>query len=475
MKNLFLSKTNLFVLLLAILFLSGFVIVLAKTNVSLFDNLKGGSVADNTSSLTVFNYCNTNVIASSSLVQKCCVNDDSQCFSACNITNDNDCVVKQKLEKIHQYLLANKSPLGYTPAPNESDLQPKTEVNRIIPGSQAIGYLNLYKSTRRYTYLKEAQDRLDYLANITQTNPLNIWKGDSFDGFLGYAFLLGYESSRKQTYKDIGMNVANRCLGYHDLLNWGMMCAMNLGEAYKLTGNQAYLDEARAIVQRTSFFQNDDGSFPHQADAGDRNRGYTSWLGFELALYGRYDNNLSLLIDLNKTANLLDLLTDGNGVLVYEYCPFSMCPNYCSGESKPCESRQTFSECGVRGSGCIWDDETCSGNANACSTFTGGSSCTSNSCTWDSDTIKYYDEQDSTYETRGGTGELAAESVVFHRTGKIATKQKVLNFLYSLQNFDYSFQPKWGYPSPPSAYSAWEVPVVVTSDIFFQLSELLQK
>lgn len=491
MKKFYLSKTNPLIFLTAILFLSGFVIVLAKTTVAPIEDSANLSnlvpILDNTSSLTAFNYCNTNVIASSSLVQKCCVNDDSQCFSACNITNDNDCVVKQKLEQTHQYLLANKSPLGYTPAPNESDLQPKTEVNRIIPGSQAIGYLNLYKSTRRYTYLKEAKDRLDYLANINQTNPLNMWKGDSFDGFLGYAFLLGYESSRKQAYKDIGMSVANRCLGYHDLLNWGMMCAMNLGEAYKLTGNQAYLDEARAIVQRTSFFQNDDGSFPHQITERNtgRNRGYTAWIGFELATYGRYDNNLGSLIDLSKTVSLLEFLTKETGEPIYDYyCPETNPSIPCSSLATSCESRDAFS-CQSRISGCMWDsdEEVCTGTPKTCSAFTNNTSCSSNGCSWHLDgeawkcdkLIAFYDEQAPDYETKGGTGELVAESVVFHRTGKMQTKQKVLNFLFSLQNSDYSFQPKWGYPSPPSVYSAWEVPVVVTSDVFFQLSELLQK
>ncbi|MFH0949128.1 MAG: hypothetical protein V1802_01425, partial [Candidatus Aenigmatarchaeota archaeon] len=238
------------------------------------------------------NYCNQNSapMRDKNYVQNCCKNDDGNCYAVCKITNDNDCIIKQKLEQMHQYLLAHKSPLGYTPAENESLLIPKTEVYRIIPGSQAIGYLNLYKATGKRIYLKEAQDRLNYIANAITTKPNEVWIGYSFDGFLGYAFLLGYEYSCNQTYKNIGMAVAERCLGYHEELNWGMMCALNLAEAYKLTNNQTYLNEARAIVSRTAYYQNTDGSFPHTKVKGYRNRGYTAWLGWELVTYRMYDS-----------------------------------------------------------------------------------------------------------------------------------------------------------------------------------------
>jgi hypothetical protein len=438
------------------------------------------------------------------------------------------------------YLLANKNLEGFTPDPRQTSSQPispATEYYRLNVGSQALGYLNLYKVTGKKDYLREAEDRLNYL--LTKGN--EIWTNSSFDGYLGYAFLLASEFDCNETFKQTGLAVAQRCLEYdgrpaHGELNWGMMCAWNLAQAYKTTKNQDFLDEARGMVTRTQYWQNDDGSFPHHSDFKDnkRNLAYSSFIAFEFAIYKELDTGIDKLndftvnyknqtvkLDFNKMySSLVALLKkqlNGNGSISYvspdltetittkdpvcEYCKnpyYIQCQNHCTqfcGENSnfPCGCVDSLEQCLIETENGVGSDPVCiycSNNLypscqNYCSQTCGSNpsnpcGCLKNCTTTVTTNVTYYAESNPDYDTRGWTSELASTAVAMDDNEYINSKWGVLNFLLGLQNEDGSFPDKWDYfPDQFNAYwYFWSDPnssVLRTSVNFFELSQILKK
>lgn len=190
------------------------------------------------------------------------------------------CKLPREIQYTHRFLLSRKGGLPYTPEPRP--LLPTVEVLRLNVVSQALGYLNLYQKYRTTAYRKEALDRVNYLYNLGDQALGN----GPRDGMIGYTFLRAYQLVGDNRYRDAGLQQAERCLNgpQNDMtMNGGLMCALNLGAAYQLTGNLAYRDLSRAVVQRTAPKQFPDGALPHlPSRAGGENTSYTAWVGVEL-------------------------------------------------------------------------------------------------------------------------------------------------------------------------------------------------
>jgi hypothetical protein len=249
-----------------------------------------------------------------------------------------------------------------------------------------------------------------------------------------------------------------------------MLAAINLLKAYEITGDSSFLPETREILAKTLAFQNEDGSFPHQDDAGKRSLPYTSWLAHELCRYRDLDPDApGLARAIDNCAVLFARQTSADGSPAYEYdslvvlrVPDPMCllcsrmdaegcSDYCSGL---CSSRPGLPSCW-----CIVNPE--------------------KECPY-VDTlvnVSYHDEEDKAYDVRGWTSEVPSTAFVLSRTGRTEAKQKTLSFLLSLQNQDGSYPDKWGFvPNPNSplwAFSSDSHSVIRTSCVFFYLSELL--
>ena len=398
----------------------------------------------------------------------CCIDDDGVCSGRCGPESDYDCLVLAGLVRAHEFLAALKSADGFTPDARGPLFSVRSEYYRLVPCMQALGYINLYRHTGRRVFLKEATDRLDFLAaNLTAA-----LSGRSYDGQLGWAFLEGYRLTCDERYLEIGLRLARLSNPYElRVLNWGMLAAMNLLLAREVTGESSFLPEAREILALTLDYQNADGSFPHQDDVGKRSLPYTSWLAHELCRYRDLDPGdarLSRAID--DCGVLLSRQTTADGSPAYEYdslvvlrVPDPMCllcsrmdaegcSDYCSGL---CSARPGFPACW-----CVVNPE--------------------KQCPY-VDTlvqVSYYDEENKAYDVRGWTSELPSTAFVLSRTGRTEAKRRVLSFLLSLQNEDGSFPDKWGFiPNPNSplwVFSSDSHSVIRTSSVLFYLSELLK-
>lgn len=397
----------------------------------------------------------------------CCRNDDGVCSGNCDSRDDNDCLILESLLRAHEFLAAGKSAAGYTPDARAPLFNVRSEYYRLVPCMQALGYMNLYRHTGRLAFLKEATDRLDFLAanlNVART-------GRSYDGQLGWAFLDAYRLTCDEKYLDIGLLLARTSDPYESrILNWGMLAAVNMLKAREVAGDSSFLPQAREILAKTLVYQNTDGSFPHQDDAGKRSLPYTSWLAHELCRYGDLDPDApGLAAAIDNCAVLFARQTSADGSPVYEYDSLVVlrvsdpmcllcskmdaegCSEYCS---RLCPSRPGFPPCW-----CIVNPQ--------------------KECPY-VDTlvnVSYHDEEDKAYDVRGWTSELPSTAFVLSRTGRTEAKQKVLSFLLSLQNRDGSYPDKWGFiPNPNSpmwAFSSDSHSVIRTSCVFFYLSELL--
>jgi len=408
-------------------------------------------------------YCNRH----RSAIDSCCVDDDGVCLGVCEESTDSDCEVLSGLLRAHEFLLANKTADGFTPDSRDSLFSPRSEAYRLGPCMQALGYLNLYRHTGDRRFLKEATDRLDFLAAHLR----EAFVGSSYDAQLGRAFLEGYAVTCDRRYLDIGLEVADRPSGLESrVLNWGMLAALNLLHARELTGNEDYLSQARDIVSNTLVFQNADGSFPHQDVVGQRNLPYTSWLAHELVRYLEVDADvpgLAQTVDRSGVLLARQLLPDGSPRYDYDSLlviriPDPMCV-LCS--------RMNVEGC----------DDYC---APICPT-PGPRPCwcikkPTKECPYVDSlvNITYADEQDPAYDVRGWTSELPSTAFVLSATGRLAEKWQVLRFLLSLQNPDGSFPDKWGYMPPPNqkfwVFASDTHSVVRTSCVFFYLSEILR-
>ncbi|MBN1503720.1 MAG: hypothetical protein JW952_01515, partial [Candidatus Eisenbacteria bacterium] len=397
----------------------------------------------------------------------CCVHDDGVCLGGCGPENDNDCVILASLLRAHEFLAARKSAEGLTPDDRGELFGVRSEYHRLVPCTQALGYMNLYRHTGRREYLKEATDRLDFLADNWRTAV----SGWSYDGQLGWAFLQGYRLTCDTRYLEAGLHIA-RVSNPNELrvLNWGMLAALNMLEARETTGDDSFLTAAREILALTLPYQNSDGSFPHQDDVGKRSLPYTSWLAHEMCRYQDLDaGDPALAKAIDDCAVLLSRQTASDGSPAYEYdslvvlrVPDPMCllcsrmdeegcSDYCS---DLCSPRPGLPPCW-----CIVNPE--------------------KECPHVDTLVKasYFDEEDKAYDVRGWTSELPSTAFVLARTGRNEAKSKVLSFLFSLQNEDGSFPDKWGFVPNPNhpmwVFSSDSHSVIRTSCVFFYLSEIL--
>ena len=208
------------------------------------------------------------------------------------------CILPKEISYTDQFLRTRKYGLPYTP--ELRPLGPFVEVMRLNQLSQTMGYLNLFRATGRADYAKEAFDRVNYIYGLGTA----AYGNGTRDGMVGYMFLDAYtlSQSHDQRYLMAGLSQADNCaLGSDkDLqMNGGLMCALNLGYAYKLTHNTKYSDASRRTVQNTAPKQFADGAFPHLPTlAGGENSGYTSWMELEMLLLSQLDPqdpNLDLL------------------------------------------------------------------------------------------------------------------------------------------------------------------------------------
>jgi len=387
----------------------------------------------------------------------------------CGKVGDNDCRILDALVSMHEFLLSRKSSQGYTPDPRDSLLEPKSEFYRLVPCMQAQGYLNLYACTGEKVFLEEACDRLDFVA-LHLGEALS---GTCYDGQLGWAFLDAYKFTCNKSYLEIGLNLAGKCRPDEGrFLNWGMLAAVNLLRASEITGATVYLDDARTIIAQTLPFQNTDGSFPHQAVAGQRNLPYTSWLAYELVTYQEGDPALPQLgtaIDRSGVFLARQLNLDGSprydwDSLIVVRIPDPMCVQCATLPSEECESYCAGLCPGDPESRPCWCIRQPAKDCPYIDTLTN---------------ITYYDEEARDYDVRGWTSELPSTAFVLDRTGRTQAKWKVLEFLFSLQNADGSFPDKWGFVPTSNqrmyVFASETHSVIRTSDVFFYLSGLLRK
>ena len=222
-----------------------------------------------------------------------------------------NCRLMKEILKTHRFLQRNENGLPYTK--DSRDLTPLSEEIRLVVDTQANGYLNLYKITGKKKYLREAESRLNYI--------LSVQNNFTLDGQVGYTFLSAYESNHNPAYLKLGLKIAEQCIAVPEkdkILNWGLMCAMDLAKAYRITGNSTYLNEARKFVRNTMTQQYADGSFPHQITKGP-NAPYTSWMVYELNQVRADDpRNPDIEVVLIKANGFLVNRINQNGSLNYQ-------------------------------------------------------------------------------------------------------------------------------------------------------------
>ena len=423
---------------------------------------------DHTLGAALANYCRVGA----GDVDFCCANDDGFCSTylgrRCDSYEDNDCRIFGVLLKAHEFLLNKKSLDHYTPDPRQSAFNSRGEYFRLVPCMQAQGYLNLYSCTGDGLFLKEALDRLDFIAAhldeaLTQT---------PYDGQVGWAFLDAYRVTCDERYLAVGLKIAD-CSepNASHVLNWGLLEAMNLLRAHDVTGEESQLTEATTIVDETLDYQNSDGSFPHQTHKGSRNLPYTSWLARDLSMFAEHDSvpaEVAAAVDRAGTLLERQLSADGSpryegDSLVVVRIPDPVCvrcarlgsagcADYCS---EVCPGDPELLPCS-----CITDPEKDCPYVDALVPIT------------------YYDDGDSEYDVRGWTSELPATAAVLDKTGRLEAKWKVLDFLFGLQNSDGSFPDKWAYvPRPEDGmwlFASDRHSVIRTSSVFYYLSGLLR-
>lgn len=224
------------------------------------------------------------------------------------------CELPRRINSIDHFLRTRKVGL-FTPDPRS--LTPEGEVIRLNVVPQALGYLNLYESTRQPRYLREANDRLQHLLNI---GPETYGAGVR-TGMIGYAFLRGYQASGRQEYLNAATEIAEGCLVQplpHRWMNGGLMCGFHLAVMWKQTGDVRYQTESRKIAERTSVWQYPNGSWPHQPHPDGGNTSYTAWMTTELLMMRQADpgSNLNDFL-LSKALDFLSQRVNPDGSLNY--------------------------------------------------------------------------------------------------------------------------------------------------------------
>ncbi len=317
-----------------------------------------------------------------------------------------NCRLMKEILKTHRFLQRNENGLPYTK--DTRNLTPESENIRLVIDTQANGYLNLYKITHKRKFLKEAENRLDYI--------LSVQNNFTFDGQVGYTFLSAYELDRNPAYLKLGLKIADQCIGLPEkdkILNWGLMCAMDLAKAYRITNNITYLNESWHFVRNNAPQQLRDGSFPHNILNNPNyssNAPYTSWMIYELNQIRSDDpQNPDIEAALIKANTFLKNRVNQNGSLNYE------------------DANGTY----------YWD---------------------------------------STYdETRGFNNELAYFGYDLRTMGENERSKNVLRFLFNQQDTGKNsggYSDKWGYSEPGNLWANGNPSVVRTSIIFWMLTSI---
>ena len=438
-----------------------------------------------------------------------CIPDDNLCSRGCSPVEDSDCEILRRVELMERFLKAHRKGNLYTPDPREGSLEPRTEVYRLLFGSQALGYIELYRATGKRPYLRDGSETLTGLLGLD-----TIWAASARDGDVALAFLEAYELTGNREFYEHGIAAARRLADFCERegprgnceLNWGLSAALCFAQAYRLTGDASFLDAARPILARTQVYQHLDGSLPHQSDLRDRNLEYSSWVAFQLLTYLTLDPGAAtsdtavtyygrkVTLDVGRLLHflvgLLERQITSDGEISYTarakvpgpctYCAnpqYPRCREYCASlcesadvQSAPCECvANPLYDCPIAGapaavkdSGepdplCVYCiDQMYAACAAYCRNVCGRDStefpcyCISDlraQCPNDSVWVEtaYNDDRDTTYETRGWTSELASTAFALAKAGRHQAKWKVLNFLFSLQNEDGSFPDKWGF------------------------------
>lgn len=323
------------------------------------------------------------------------------------------CTLLDQISKTDSFLRNNKNGLSYTPDAREATLQPFSEVVRLNIDTQAIGYLNMYELTNepmlKQQYLQEATARLDYIVSLGATALRNA----AFDGLVGYSMLRAYRLTNVASYRTLGLKIADACLGYYDTMNTGYMCALALGEAYNLTGNNAYRTAARVVTRNTGDKQFPDGAFPHRdSQFYGENTSYTTWLMIEMLMYRRLDpTNPDIDYALIKATNFLEKRVNADGSINYQ----------------------------------------------------------------DADGSYYSDPGNA--DGRGGMADPAGIADVLYASGKEESAMRALQFLFQHQLTGAqlgSYPDKWEYIDPANPWTTGNPSVIRTSLIFWYLTETLR-
>lgn len=192
------------------------------------------------------------------------------------------CRLPQEIARTDRFLREHRYGLPFALDPRPLDYP--LEVLRLNVMSQALGYLNLYRTGRQAAYRQEAMARIEYLLALGEAALGN----GPRDGMYGYLMLEAYEAFGDERLLLAGRRAAARCANTapEDLImNGGLMCALNHAALARIDGNAFSNAVADEILERTSSKQFEDGAFPHLPvrEAG-KNTNYTAWMATELLL-----------------------------------------------------------------------------------------------------------------------------------------------------------------------------------------------
>jgi hypothetical protein len=220
----------------------------------------------------------------------------------------------RELEETHVFLLSHRRGLPYTSDPRP--LEPFAEVVRLQTDCQALGYLNLYRLTGKELYLRQARERLDYILTLG-----DVALGHKhYDGQLAYGYLIAYELTGETRYREAGLGIARALLSYsNNVMNWGLLAAIGLGRAYRLTGDERFLERAREVTGETAARQFPDGAFSHRDGSSyGENAPYTAWMAFEMLLHRLDDpEDPDVEVAILRAARFLEHRVNADGSVNY--------------------------------------------------------------------------------------------------------------------------------------------------------------
>ncbi|HEY6866131.1 MAG TPA: hypothetical protein VI792_02675 [Candidatus Eisenbacteria bacterium] len=145
---------------------------------------------------------------------------------------------------------------------------------------QLLGYAEIDRVLPTRRTEREITDRADFLVRHLDA----IRSHTAFDGLLAYGLLAAYEVGGRPRDGREGVRIA-RELGAlppeQCVLNGGLMAALAIAKAARVTGDPALARRAHGILAEVAGEQNEDGSFPHWC-SGSRDVHYTAWMAMEL-------------------------------------------------------------------------------------------------------------------------------------------------------------------------------------------------